>query len=89
MCRKAASKTLIYRIMSTNTTSRYTYTIEDIYDTLKTATSKKEAVEAAKEICNRRRINIYVYRVDKFGATSSIGHAEYVGYLKEVRFYND
>lgn len=75
--------------MSTNTASRYTYTIEDIYDTLKTATSKKEAVEAAKEICNRRRINIYVYRVDKFGATSSIGHAEYVGYLKEVRFYND
>lgn len=69
--------------------SRYTYTVEDIHDTLKTATNKKDAVEAAKEICNRRRINIYVYRLDEFGANSSIGHAEYVGYLSEVRFYND
>ena len=74
------------------------FTVEDMENKIdsfglrrdfRTGASKKEAVEAAKEICNRRRINIYVYRVDKFGATSSIGHAEYVGYLKEVRFYND
>jgi len=69
--------------------SSYTYTIEDIHNTLKTTTNKKDAVEAAKDICNRRRVNIYVYRTDKYGAVSSIGHAEYVGYLKEVHFYND
>lgn len=67
----------------------YTYTIEDLYETLKTSTNKKDAIEAAKEICNRRRVNIYVYRVDEFGAVSSIGHAEFIGYLKEVHFYND
>ena len=69
--------------------THYTYTIEDINETLKTATNKKDAIEAAKSICDRRRCNIYVYREDQFGAISSIGHAEYVGYLKEVHFYND
>lgn len=67
----------------------YTYTIEDINETLKTTTSKKEAIAAAKEICERRRCNIYVYRTDKYGATNELGHAEYVGYLHEVRYYND
>lgn len=67
----------------------YTYSIQIGNETIGTENSLNVAIDTCKKVCARRRVNVSVYREDRFGSVKCIGHAEWVNNKHESRFINN